>query len=150
MFWFRFRSFHTTVALLAIVPFALACNDDPADEGDPAEAVVAMRLTVGGQTITISETGAVTGGPIVIPRANTAIAAVFLDAANAVVSGLDAEFRLEVTSDNASIATFARISAFAGTLTGVAAGQTTLRFALFHVAENHEDFGFYPVPTTVQ
>jgi hypothetical protein len=139
-----------TFAALAVLPFAFACNDDPADEGDPAEAVVAMRLTVGSQTITINETGAVTGGPIVLPRGNTNIAAVFLDAANATVSGLDAEFRLEVTTDNASIAAFSRTSSFAGTLVGAAAGQTVLRFALFHVEENHEDFGFYPVPVTVQ
>jgi len=146
----RTRSFASAIALIAALPFGFACSDDPVDEGDPAEAVVTMRLTVGTQTLTINESGTVTGGPLVLPRGNTVVTAVFLDDANAVVGGLDTEFRLEVRSDNANVATFTRTSAFVGTLVGVAAGQTTLRFALFHVAENHEDFGFFPVPTTVQ
>lgn len=136
-------------ATLAMLPALGSCSDDPADEGDPAEAVVAMRLTVGAQIITIND-GNVTGGPIVIPIGNTPITAVFLDVSNGVVSGLDAEFRLEVASDNSNIATFSRTTAFAGNLAGVAAGQTTLSFSLFHVEENHSDFGPFPVQTTVQ
>jgi len=145
----RFRARAAALSLIALTALA-ACDDSPTDEGDPAESVVAMRLTVGTQTITINESGTVTGGPIVLPRGNTVISAVFLDAGNAIVAGLDAEFRLEVTTDNAGIATFTRLGTFNGTLTGVAVGQTTLRFALFHVEEDHEDFGFFGVPTTVQ
>jgi hypothetical protein len=109
-----------------------------------------MRLTVGAQVITIDDSGGVTGGPIVIPIGNTPISAVFLDENDDVVPGLNAEFRLEVESNNANVATFSRTAAFTGNLVGVAAGQTVLRFALFHVAENHEDFGFFDVSTTVQ
>jgi hypothetical protein len=142
------RRFAIALPLLMLV--AAACGDDPVAEEDPAEAVVAMRLTIGTQTITVSDNGTVTGGPIMIPVGNTAITAAFLDDANQVVTGLDAEFRLDVTTNNANVATFTATSAFAGNLTGVAAGQTILEFALFHIEENHEDFGYHDVPVTVQ
>jgi hypothetical protein len=146
----RFRSHASVLALFALSSAATACGDDPViEEPDPAEEVVAMRLTIGSQTITINELGTVTGGPILLPRANTTVTAVFLDEDDSIVTGLDAEFRLEVTIGNTTLATFTRTGAFSGTLAGVAAGQTTIEFALFHVAENHEDFGFFPVPTTV-
>ncbi|MCI0436606.1 MAG: hypothetical protein L0271_23655 [Gemmatimonadetes bacterium] len=138
--------------ILAVLPLVLAfaaCSDDPMEEEeDPAEAVVAMRLVVGNQTITVADNGTVTGGPINLTQGNTAVTASFLDAANAVVGGLD-DFRLEVTSDNAAVASFARTGAFTGNLVGAAAGQTTLRFSLFHIQEQHDDFGPLPVPTVV-
>jgi hypothetical protein len=143
---------HSKLQLWAALPLILAfaaCGDDPvAQEEDPADAVVAMRLVVGSQTITVSDNGTVTGGPIVLPRGNTTITASFLDDANAVVTGLD-EFRLEVTTDNAAVASFTRTSAFVGNLVGSAAGQTILRFSLWHIAEGHNDFGPLPVSTTV-
>jgi hypothetical protein len=146
----RFRSLASVLAVFTLGAAATACDDDPLiEDPDPAEAVVAIRLTVGAQTITINDLGTVTGGPIVLPRAATTVTAVFLDEDDAIVAGLDAEFRLEVTIANGSLVTFSRTAAFSGTLTGVAAGQTTLEFALFHIEENHEDFGFFPVPTTV-
>jgi len=145
----RFMQLVSRFALITLVA-AAACDDDPADEGDPAEAVVAMRLTVGSQTITVDEFGAVTGGPIAVPVGTTTVTAAFLDANNQVVTGLDAEFRIDVISNNTNIATFTRTGTFTGNLIGVAAGQTSMEFALFHIEEDHEDFGYHDVPVTVQ
>jgi hypothetical protein len=145
----HFRPFLSRFALVALVA-AAACDDDPVEEGDPAEAVVAMRLTVGSQIITVDEFGAVTGGPIVIAVGNTTITAVFLDDAGQVVPGLNAEFRLDVISNNSTVATFTSTGAFTGNLVGVAAGQTVMEFALFHIEEDHEDFGYHDVSVTVE
>ena len=144
----RFTSVLSRLALISLV--AVSCDDDPADEGDPAEAVVAMRLTVGTQTITVDGFGNVSGGPITIPVGTTPITGAFLDAAGQVVTGLDAEFRLDVITNDANVATFAATGTFAGNLLGVAAGQTTLRFALYHIEEDHEDFGYHNVLVIVQ
>ena len=143
----RFRSFLPYFAMFTLLAVA-ACDDDPVEPEDPADAVVTMRLTVGTQAINITD-GNVTGGPINLSVGNMAITATFLDDAGAQVTGLD-DFELRVTSDNATVASFNRTGAFAGNLVGAAAGQTILRFSLFHLEEQHDDFGPFPVSVTVQ
>jgi hypothetical protein len=106
---------------------------------------------VGAQTITVSRNGAVTGGPIVItlPTALT-ITASFLNAAGSqdpVAHG--GRFQLDVTPDSTSTVTFTRVSAFVGTLTGVAAGSTNVAVSLFHIGDGDTDFGPFPVAVTV-
>jgi hypothetical protein len=129
-----------------------ACIDFQQGDAVDAEAnVSSVRLTVGSQTIIVKGTGTVMGGPITITRpATPAISASFLNAAGAqdpVAHG--GNFQLNATSADTSTLTFTRTSAFAGTLTGVAAGSTNLNVSLFHISGGDNDFGPFAVPVTV-
>ena len=75
---------------------------------------------------------------------------VFLDDAGASVNADLGEFELRLTPANASLLTFSRTGWFTATLTGVAAGSTSLDFVLWHRVEQHEDLGPWPVFVTVQ
>ena len=136
------------VMLLALGIALGGCEDDPVVP-DPEPEVATMRLTIGAQTIDIDDTGVVTGGPIAM-SANTAISVQWLKAngtPETIVTA--AEFQLDVTTDNASVVTFSRSTAFTGNLVKAAAGSTILRFSLFHIIEGHPDFGPFPVNVTV-
>jgi hypothetical protein len=136
-----------TALAAAAVALVAACNNS--SEPEPEPEVATMRLTIGAQTVDVSDLGVVTGGPIVI-AANTAISAAWLRAdgtADPLVTAAD--FQLTVVPANTGVVTFTRSSAFAGTLNRVAAGATTIEFSLFHVIEGHEDFGPFDVPITV-
>jgi hypothetical protein len=142
----------TIAGLLAILALGLpaaSCDDETAPEEEPE--VATMRLTVGAQTVNVADDGTVTGGPIVIAQGNTAISAAFLRADGTADPLVTADvFRLDIESDNAGIASFVRGGSFSGSLVGAAAGSTILRFSLFHLEEQHEDFGPFPVAVTVQ
>ncbi len=149
-----FHSFARRTALLVPTVFALsmsACKDDATGLDDHDEPEVAsVRLTIGGQVITISDNGTVSpSGTIVLPVAASTITAEFLDDAGAPIDELSpAEFQLNVTVAPTAAATFARSTTnpFAGTLTPAAAAENvTVRFSLFHLEEQHEDFGPFPV-----
>ena len=137
----------TVVSLIAIP----ACGSNPTSAEDGEANVSSVRLTVGRQTITVSNTGTVTGGPITITRPTpVTISAVFLNAAGVqdpVAHG--GNFQLNATPADTTILTFARSSAFAGTLTGAAAGSTNLSVSLFHVTGGDNDLGPFPVPVVV-
>jgi hypothetical protein len=138
---------------LSLVATATACDDDPAGPDEPEPAVVSMLLTFGnGQTATV--TGAAGSTPSVrIPVGATTVTARFLRA-----NGTDdpvavaPTFRLEVVPPAGNI-TFARSStnAFSGTLTAATATNTAIpvTFGLFHVEEQHTDFGPFTVNVTV-
>jgi len=137
------------LAILALGLPAASCDDETAPEEEPE--VATMRLIVGAQTVNVADDGTVTGGPIIIPVGNTAISAAFLRADGTAEPLVTADvFRLDVASDNAGIASFTRGGSFNGNLVGAAAGSTILRFSLFHLEEQHEDFGPFPVAVTVQ
>jgi hypothetical protein len=142
----------SVAGLLAILAFGLpaaSCGSSTEPEEEPEVAI--MRLTVGAQTVDVAEDGAVSGGPIVIAQGNTAISAAFLRADGTADPLVTADvFRLDAESDNAGIASFVRGGSFNGSLVGAAAGSTILRFSLFHLEEQHEDFGPFPVAVTVQ
>ena len=113
--------------------------------------VATMRLTVGTQTINVNAaTGTVTGGPITIARnATVNISAQFLTAAGTadpVVTSTS--FRFDATSANTGTVAFNRSGSFTGTLTGVAAGTSSINFGLFHIGEGHNEFA-WPVSVTV-
>jgi hypothetical protein len=134
--------------LFAIVPAIAACDDDPIEpeEDLPAE----MRLTVGSQTVTVTDAGTVTGGPIALGVGAATLTAVFLDADGQVMNIPSDELELRVVPANSGIVTFIRSSAFAGTLTGITVGSTSISVSLYHFEEEHNDFGEFPVPVTVQ
>jgi hypothetical protein len=62
----------------------------------------------------------------------------------------DTEFELRVESANTSVVTFTPTGAFTGTLNGLTAGNTTMEFVLWHLEEDHDEFGEgYLVPVVV-
>lgn len=143
-----FRPIATALVLLPALALG-ACSSTTDEQSEPE--VSSMRLTIGAQTITVSETGTVTGGPIAITANGTVtVSAAFLRAdgsADPVVTA--AQFQLNADPADAGVVTFTRTGSFSGTLTGVSAGSTTIEFSLFHIAEGHEDFGPFPVPVEV-
>ncbi|MGI9629246.1 MAG: hypothetical protein ACR2QM_20655 [Longimicrobiales bacterium] len=137
--------------LIALGLVVAACGDDTPMEEEQEPQVATMRLTVGAQTVDVAEDGTVTGGPISIPVGMTAVSVEFLLASGQPEPLVTAaEFQANVASDDETTVTFTRTSAFAGMLDGVASGSAVLSFSLFHIEEAHEDFGPFPVSTTVQ
>lgn len=136
-------------AMLAALVIGVGCEDDPIVEPEPEVATLRVIFPSLNDTVFLDvATGNVTSGPITI-AANTAFTTQFIKldgTQEALVT--DATFRLDVTPANAAVVTFTRTSAFAGTLIKVAAGGTTLNFALFHLVEAHNEFD-RPVAITV-
>lgn len=148
---FAAKRFRTLFAAVLLPATLVACDDSPTEHDDHAEEVAAIRLTAGTQTVTITQAGAVTGGPITLGAGgSTAITATFLADDGDVVDLHDDEFRLDVVSGTPSVVTFQRTGPFAGTLSGQAAGQGVVAVSIFHLEEGHADFGPFNVPVTVQ
>lgn len=136
------------IAATLVLFAATACKESTSTEEDEPE-VATMRLTVGSQTVTVAENGAVTGGPLRITTAAQTLTAAFLKADGSPETLVNSDvFRLEVTGGTG--VTFTRASQFAGSIRGTAAGNTTVSFSLFHTEENHNDFGPFPVAVQIQ
>jgi hypothetical protein len=134
-------------AALLLSANATACKEST-DPGENEPEVASIRLTVGASTVTIAENGAVTGGPLRITTADQPLTASFLKADGSVESLVtSSEFRLDVTGGTG--VTFARTGPFAGTIRGSAATTSTVTVSLFHLIENHADFGPFTVPVQV-
>lgn len=127
------------VAVLAVLASGAGCSDSasPAEHVD----VHAIRVMVDTQTVTIEDGGAVTGGPLVIQVGEIGLTAQFLDRAGKLAPVHPAEYRVEIASSDEDAVTFARRTAFAGTLTGVAAGSAQLAVCLLHVASEQCEVG---------
>jgi hypothetical protein len=139
-----------SLALLLLVPTLSACDDDEEVEVDPADALAFVELTMGGVTLRLNESGnPVSGGPLIVAvGATLPITARVLDEdGNDINSTLD-DFELRGTSPTG--VTFASTGDFTGTITGVTAGAGNIRFELFHVVEQHADWGPHDVAITVQ
>ena len=138
--------------IVPVLGFALvttACKDDTTEPDDEPE-VATMRLVVGTQTVNVNASnGTVTGGPIVLAlNTSVPVAVTFLRADGSTEPLVTATtFRMDATPANANV-TFTRTGPFAGTLRGTSAGASTIKFALFHLAERHNEFDF-DVPVTV-
>lgn len=134
------------------------CSDDPAgarDEGEEEQEqevnnVAFLRVVIGSTTVVVNRQGAVIGNPVVIGPPPASITVVPLDANSQPVNLSATDFRVEVTTDGSARLTFARTSAFAGTLTRNAAGAATVTVGLFHTSKNHFDFPQHPISLTVQ
>jgi hypothetical protein len=111
-----------------------------------------MRLTVGASSVEVEEDGTVTGGPLMVPAGNSTLTVEWLRADGTddpLVT--DEEFQLIATVSNTAVLTATRVDAFSFTINGLQAGQsTTVEFALFHIEEQHEDFGPFTVTLQVQ
>ncbi len=138
-------------AVLAVPAFVAGCSDSAAPDG--RVEVHAIRLTVGEQVITIEQGGAVTGGPLVIEVGDIGLTAQFLDQEGELAPVAPADYRIEIVSDDEDVVTFARQTAFAGTLTGMAAGSARLAACLLRVAGEECQIGSLTamvVPVTVE
>lgn len=135
------------VAAVLLSAFATACKEST-DPGEEEPEVASVRLTVGTSTVTVAENGAVTGGPLRLTTADQGLTATFLKADGSVESLVtSAEFRLDVTGGTG--VTFTRTGAFAGNIRGTAGTNTSVNVSLFHLIENHADFGPFPVAVQV-
>ena len=73
-----------------------------------------------------------------------------LDANSQVLTVDSTAFRLDVNVGAGSPITFTRTGAFSGTITRNGPGTATFAVGLFHVPQNHFDFGPHNVQATVQ
>jgi hypothetical protein len=139
-----------SLALLLLVPTFSSCNDDDEVEEDPADAIEFVELTMGGVTLRLNlQGGVVSGGPLTVAvGAALPITARFLDEDGNDINSTLGDFELRGTEPTR--VTFASTGDFTGTITGVTAGAGNIKFALFHVIEQHEDWGPHDVAITVQ
>jgi hypothetical protein len=138
-------------AMLAVLVNGVGCDETVVPPPEPEVATMRLIFPSLNDTVFVTiDPWTVTSGPITI-SANTAFTAQFLkDDGTPETLVTDAEFRLDVTPANTGFVTFTRSGAFAGTLNRVAAGSTTIEFALFHLEAMHHEWGEgQNVPITV-
>jgi hypothetical protein len=128
------------LAAFASLLAAPACGKSTEAEDEPS--TVSIRLTFGNAT---PVTFGPSGGSVHIPVGTTSVKAEWLTAAGTIDPvATTANFTLRVTPSATSI-TYAPSGSgntFQGTLSVPAAvSNVKVDFALFHVAEGHEDFG---------
>jgi hypothetical protein len=137
-----------TLGAVGTILALAACGDSSSPvPGEPE--IATMQLIIGADTVNVADNGAVTGGPLVVALGANTLTARFLRAngqPDPLVDG--ATFRLDGATDDASIVTFTG-NQLGGTITGVASGNASVAFSLFHLAEGHDDFGPFPVPVSV-
>ncbi|MBM4193537.1 MAG: hypothetical protein FJ202_04045 [Gemmatimonadetes bacterium] len=152
----RQRWRHATAAVLALSLFAGGCKKDATAPEEEEPEVATMRLTINGTTVVnVSENGTVTG-TFRIPVGTSTVVATWLKAdgsADPIASDASA-FRLAVVvPSNANGVAFALSATnnFTGTFTATSNTMTAVpvTFGLFHIAEQHTDFGPFTVPVTV-
>ncbi len=132
-------------ALVGLV-FAAGCGDED-DDHDHEPEVETMRVVIGGTTVNFSgATCTPSVASVTIPTTGASVAATFLDDDGHVLDIHDDEFQLNVEP----AARFTRSGAFGGTLSGGAAGTASVSFALYHLEEQHTDFGPCSVSVVVQ
>jgi len=141
------RRQRTLVAALVALSLT-ACKDDASGSNEPD--VDLMRLTIAGQVITVSDNGTVTpSGPIVLPVGTSSVSAQFLDATGVPAPQVTpVEFQLNVLPAAGAPVSFSRstTNALAGTITASGAAEgVAIRFSLYHIPEQHDDFGPFPV-----
>lgn len=144
----QFRTFRRAAVLLVAALATTACLED--ELGHEAE-VEFMQVTVGGTTVTVNSTGAITGGPISMEAlSEEVVSVVFLDAdmADALTEHAD-DYQLNITTP--AELTFTRNGAYGGSLLSTSAtpGTYNIQVSLFHIEESHTDFGAFGVPITV-
>lgn len=139
----RFRTAALAVVLLA----ATSCESDliPGLDGEPN--VTSMRLSIGLQTITISSSGNVSGGPITLPvGAPITVSAGFLDPEGQPDPNVtQASFQLNVSSGGSVVFQRNNVNPFSGTLTASSAGSATVSFTLYDLENQEAVFGPWPV-----
>jgi hypothetical protein len=137
----------TLCAALLLEVLALGACNDSGTGPLPEPELDRMRVTIGGQSVDVSATGALTGGPFLITDDVSIVTVAFFEAdggPSALVNEQD--FRADLTSADTDIASVARAGAFTFELTMESEGITELNLALTHIAPDHSDFGPHDVP----
>lgn len=126
-------------ATMALVGFAAACNGST--DAEPEPQIATVRITVGTQTVSISETGQQTG-TLSIPQGNTAVAVAWLRADGSVDPVVNSEdFEVRIVPQGSTGISFTPAGPFAGTLNATTAGQKVVQVQLYHIEEQHDEFG---------
>jgi hypothetical protein len=138
------------LALAGLVSaLATACDDDPTG-GEEEPDIGSVRVTVGAQTVTISSTGTQTG-TLTLPQGNSTVVVAWLrpdGTTETLVTSAEFEVRMTPAPGTTGI-TFTSSGAFGGTLNATTAGAKVLQLSLFHLAEQHDDFGPHNLTVTV-
>ena len=129
-----------------VAPLAVYAVEQVGVDGSDRKFDSTITETIGGQQVNITE-GA--GGSVTIPLGATAVSATFLDADGETLD-LGSAFELRLNSTNTARVTFTRSGPFAGTLNGLTAGNAVVEVVLWHIEEQHEDFGPQNLTVTVQ
>jgi hypothetical protein len=138
------------IAILALVVLAgSGCSESIRDDDEDEPQVASMRLTFNGTT-TVTLTGAGGTQSVTLPQGPNTVTAVFLRQDGSpdpvAVSGV---FRLEVTAVGPITFTRSGTNFFAGTLTiGAPLNSVGVQFSLYHIADDHHDFGPFTVNVT--
>lgn len=128
------------LAAMMLLPVMAACaeDSDPIDSGDPADAITMIRLTIGSQTVDITEAGA--NRAVDVPRGSTPVTATFYNQGGGeVLLSSSSTYAINLVSQNTGRLTFTRTGAFTGTFGGIQTGAVIVAVSLLH--GDHEDFG---------
>lgn len=135
----------TASALVGLV-FVAGCGDED-DDHDHEPEVETMRVVIGGTTVNFSgATCTPSVATVNIPTTGATVTATFLAADGDLLDIHDDEFELRVEP----AARFTRTGAFAGNVSGGTVGAANVSFGLFHLEEQHTDFGPCSVSVVVQ
>lgn len=144
------RSILPLAAMLVAVTM-LGCGDDAATDPEDTPDIATMRLIVAADTVSVADDGSVTGGPFSV-TGTVDIAAEFLDTNGELATDLDAtRYELQGAPEDDTVVTFTLTDGFAGTLTGLLAGEsTTVDFSLYDTDEGTDLFGPFGVTVEVK
>lgn len=152
----QLRSRHAAAAMMVVALLAGGCKDDPVAPEEEEPEVATMRLTINGTTVVnVSENGTVSG-TFKIPVGTSTVVATWLkaDGTPDPVASDGTKFRLSVvvpSNTNGVAFTLSSSNNFTGTFTATSNTATAIQatFGLFHLEEQHTDFGPFTVPVTV-
>lgn len=136
------RSFRALAVAAFVSAIAAGCDGNSTGSDEQEPEIASVRVTVGAQSVTITNNGTQTG-TLTVPRGNSTVAVTWLRAdgsVETVVTSSEFEVRMVAASGTSGV-TFTPNGAFGGTLNTTSAGQKVLRLSLFHLEEQHDDFG---------
>lgn len=113
-----------------------ACDPETPTRNDHPD-VAAVRLSVGAQVVTVTETGAQTG-TLTVPRGESTVAVTWLDSSGSPVSFTQVVTMQIVAVGAGTGVSFAPSGVIGGLLTNTLAGQKTVTVRLIH--GDHPDF----------
>ena len=137
-------------ALALALTVTAACGDDELPDPEPEIAEVVFSLD-GVEKFRIGDGGAVTSGNTVIPiGVHQLRAAAFDENGNGIDEVADGIFELRGTNVNPATLEFTKGNAMlTGSLNAKQGGTASIRLELWHIEENHEDWGPFTIPFIV-